>query len=78
MTDDEVHALVMAGADNLVLNAAMNPRIPLSFVEAHNAPLTVLLQAEALMLSWERIDKRKRLLANHRKHIEERKRGKGR
>jgi hypothetical protein len=78
MTDDEVQALVSAGAERLVLNAALHPRIPLSLAEAHSAPLTLLLQAEALMASWKRIDKRQALLTAHRKYIEGRSRGKSR
>ena len=69
MTSDESRALLVAGFDDLVMNAALDPRIPMSMTEAHNAPLSLLVQADILTTAWDRIEKRKTLMRHHNKAV---------
>lgn len=58
-------ALWTAGADPLVVRLAMHPDIPMSYTEAHAAPISVLLQAEVIADELDRIAERRRFLAAH-------------
>jgi hypothetical protein len=67
MKPHESEALWASGADPLVLRIAMHPEIPMSYTEAHTAPISVLLQAEVLADTLDRIAARRRLLDEHKR-----------
>lgn len=72
MTDEEARRLEMAGADPLVYRVAMHPEIPIDYVAAHNAPISVLLQLDVLADSLDRIARRRALLEAHERAKQER------
>ena len=65
MKPEATAALWASGADPLVVRLAMHPHIPMSYTEAHAAPISVLLQAEILADEIDRIEERRAFLAAH-------------
>lgn len=47
----------------------MHPDIPISYVEAHAAPISVLLQLEVIADSHDRIQRRRDFLADHERAV---------
>ena len=61
--------MLSAGGEPLVLRIALDSRIPMSLIEAHHAPLALLLQSEALLDAYTRIDRARtqyeQMMADH-------------
>ena len=69
MNDTELAAFAASSAEGVFWRLAMHPKIPLSLVEAHEAPIDLILQAEVMLAYVERTERRRALEAAHRQAV---------
>lgn len=70
MKPHEREALARAGVDPLIMRLAMDPEIPISYREAHESPISELLQLEIVADVRARIRRRQEFLAAHRRAMQ--------
>lgn len=73
MTAAEAERLAMAGVDPLVYRVAMHPDLPIDYVTAYDAPISVLLQLDVQADIEDRIARRRALLEAHERAKREKK-----